>query len=64
MAWLMATLRIGVVVPFTFIVVMPTNHELLTPGRDLDAAETRMVLTRWGTLAAVRSALGVVAAAL
>jgi Domain of unknown function (DUF1772) len=29
-AWLMAALLIGVVVPFTFIVMMPTNHELLT----------------------------------
>jgi len=63
-AWLVAAVLIGAVVPFTFIVVMPTNHELLAPGRDLDAAETRMLLTRWGRLHAVRSALGVAAATL
>ena len=63
-AWLVAALLIGVVVPFTFIVVMPTNHKLLAPGRDLDAAETRTLLTRWGKLHAVRSALSILAAAL
>lgn len=62
--WLVAGLLIGAVVPFTFVVVMPTNHELLAPGRDLDSAETRALLTRWGTLHAVRTALGVLAAAL
>jgi hypothetical protein len=63
-AWLVAALLIGVVVPFTFIVVMPTNHELLAPGRDLDAAQTRTLLTRWGRLHGVRSALSFLAAAL
>jgi hypothetical protein len=43
---------------------MPTNHALLAPDRDLEAAETRMLLTRWGRLHAVRSALGFLAAAL
>ena len=62
--WLVAAVLIGAVVPFTFIAVMPTNHELLAPGRDLDAAETRTLLTRWGHLHAVRSALGLLAAAL
>jgi Anthrone oxygenase len=62
--WLVAGLLIGVVVPFTVIVVLPTNHELLAPGRDLDAPETRTLLTRWGRLHAVRSALAILAAAL
>ena len=62
--WLVAALLIGVVVPFTFVVVMPTNHELLAPGRDLDAAETRTLLTRWGRLHAVRSTLSLLGAAL
>ena len=63
-AWLAAALAIGAVVPFTFIVVMPTNHQILAPRRDLDSVETRTVLTRWGKLHAVRSALGFVAAGL
>lgn len=56
-AWLVAALLVGAVVPFTFGVIMPTNHKLLTPGRDLASAETRELLVRWGRLHAVRTAL-------
>ena len=59
--WLVAALFIGSVVPFTFIGIMPTNHKLLTPGRDLSSAETRILLERWGRLHAVRTALSMVA---
>ena len=55
--WLVGALLIGAVVPFTFIVVMPTNHKLLAPGRDLTSAETRTLLDKWGKLHAVRTAL-------
>jgi hypothetical protein len=60
-AWLVAALLIGAVVPFTFGIIMPTNHQLLAPGRDLASAETRELLVRWGQLHAVRSALSVAA---
>jgi hypothetical protein len=56
-AWAIAALLIGAVVPFTFIGIMPTNRALLTPGRDLDAAETRTLLEHWAKLHAVRTAL-------
>ena len=59
--WFVAALFIGAVVPFTFIVVMPTNHKLLTPGRDLTSVETRVLLEKWGRLHAVRTALSLVA---
>ncbi len=62
--WLVAAVLIGAVVPFTLIGIMPTNHKLLAPGRDLDSAETRMLLERWGHLHAVRTTLGVLAAVL
>jgi len=55
--WLVAALLVGAVVPFTFGVIMPTNHRLLAPGRDLASAETRELLVRWGQLHAVRTAL-------
>ena len=55
--WLVAALLVGAVVPFTFGVIMPTNHRLLAPGRDLSSAETRELLLRWGQLHAVRTAL-------
>lgn len=56
--WLVAALLVGAVVPFTFGVIMPTNHRLLAPGRDLASAETRALLLQWGRLHAVRTALG------
>jgi hypothetical protein len=56
-AWLVAAILIGLVVPFTFIVIMPTNHKLLAPGRDVSSEETRALLVRWGQLHAVRTAL-------
>ena len=59
--WLIGAVFIGLVIPFTFIVIMPTNHQLLTPGRDLASSETRTLLERWGRLHAVRSALSFVA---
>lgn len=62
--WLIASLLIGAVVPFTFIVIMPTNRRLLAPDRDLGSAETRGLLERWGKLHAVRSALSLIAAIL
>jgi len=59
--WLIGAVLIGLVVPFTFIAVMPTNNQLLVPGRDLSSAETRSLLEKWGRLHAVRSALSFLA---
>jgi hypothetical protein len=61
LAWLVAALLIGSVVPFTLLVVMPTNRKLLDPGRDLAAAETRRLLEKWNRLHAVRTVLSFVA---
>jgi hypothetical protein len=59
--WLVAALFIGAVVPFTFIVIMPTNRQLLAPGREPDTLETRELLDRWGRLHAIRSVLSGIA---
>jgi hypothetical protein len=64
MEWAVAAVLIGAVVPFTFIGIMPTNHALLAPGRDLDSAETRALLVRWGQLHAVRTVLSLVSTVL
>jgi hypothetical protein len=61
MAWLWGGLLIFAVVPFTLLVIRPTNDRLLAPGRDLASAETRQLLERWGRLHAVRSALSLAA---
>ena len=63
-AWLVAALLIVGVVPFTFAVIMPTNHKLLAPGRDLGSSETRMLLESWGKLHAVRTCLSLLATVL
>ena len=59
--WLVAGLLLGAVVPFTLIVIMPTNRRLLDPARDLASAETRSLLGHWARLHAVRSALALAA---
>ena len=59
--WLVGAVLIGLVVPFTFIAIMPTNRQLLAPGRDLASTETRALLEKWGRLHAVRSVLSFMA---
>jgi hypothetical protein len=61
LGWLLAAVLIGAVVPFTLLGIMPTNHRLLAPGRNLGSAETRALLERWGNLHAVRTTLSVLA---
>jgi hypothetical protein len=62
--WLVGAVLIGLVVPFTFIAILPTNHQLLMPGRDLASIETRALLEKWGRLHAVRSVLSLAASTL
>ena len=59
--WLVGAVLLGSVVPFTFVVIMPTNDRLLEPGRDLASDETRALLEKWGKLHAVRSVLSLLA---
>ncbi len=55
--WLIGGGLLVSVVPFTALVILPTNKKLLDPetANDLDLAER--LLTRWGRLHAVRSVL-------
>ena len=62
--WLVGAVSIGLVVPFTFVAILPTNRQLLVPGRDLASIETRALLEKWGRLHAVRSALSLAASTL
>jgi hypothetical protein len=54
-SWLVGALLIGIMIPYTLIVIMPTNKRLLLPGRDLSSPETARLLQRWGKLHAFRS---------
>jgi uncharacterized membrane protein len=49
------------VVPFTLIVIMPTNKKLLNPGLDRASEVAHQLLQDWGKLHAVRSILSLVA---
>ena len=55
--WLIGGGLLVAVIPFTALVILPTNKKLLDPATadDLDLAER--LLTRWGRLHAVRSVL-------
>jgi hypothetical protein len=55
--WLVAALLIGLVVPFTLLVIKPTNDRLFERDRDLSSRETRELLEQWGRLHAVRTVL-------
>jgi hypothetical protein len=48
---------LGAVVPFTLIVILPTNKQLLDTSLDPRDPRTNALLTRWGRLHAVRSVL-------
>jgi len=60
-AWLLGALLIGSAIPFTLVAIMPVNHRLLEPTRDLDSLDTRALLTKWGRFHAVRTASGLLA---
>ena len=55
--WLIAGILLGSVIPFTLIVILPTNKRLLDPTLDKRSAEAERLLSRWGRLHAVRSVL-------
>jgi hypothetical protein len=57
----LGALLIALVIPFTLVVILPTNNKLLEPGRDNSSAETRQLLEAWGRLHAVGSVLSLVA---
>ena len=55
--WVVGGVLLGSVIPFTLIVILPTNTQLLSPALDGRSAETKRLLARWGRLHAVRSVL-------
>jgi hypothetical protein len=59
--WLVAGMLLGGVIPFTLIVILPTNKLLLSRTLDRRSVEAEHLLARWGRLHAVRSVLSAVA---
>jgi hypothetical protein len=52
---LIAGLLLGSVIPFTLLVIYPTNGRLLDPALDSSSPEAAVLLRRWGQLHLVRS---------
>jgi Domain of unknown function (DUF1772) len=60
-AVLLGGVLLGLVIPFTLIVILPTNQRLLDPGLDRTSTHAAALLRRWGRLHAVRSVASAVA---
>lgn len=60
-ALLAGALLIGAVIPFTLLVIFPTNKQLLAPTLDRTSGEAAELLGRWQRLHAVRTCLSLAA---
>ena len=62
--WMWGAALILAVVPFTLLVIRPTNNRLLEPRRDRRSSETLNLLKVWGRLHFARSVLSLAASIL
>jgi hypothetical protein len=58
---LVAGIVLGTVVPFTLIIVMPINRQLLDETRTAQTPDTDVLLKKWGRLHNVRTIAGLLA---
>jgi hypothetical protein len=60
--WLaVGAMLLGAVVPFTLVVILPTNKRLLDQTLDPRGPDATLLLSRWGHLHAMRSVLSTAA---
>lgn len=59
--WLAGGIALGILVPYTLIVVLPTNKRLLDSALDRDSPEAATLLRRWAAFHAVRTIVSVAA---
>ena len=55
--WLVGGVVLVAVIPYTLIIVLPTNNRLLDPAIDKNPDLARRLLSRWGRLHTVRSVM-------
>lgn len=58
--WMIGGVALGAVIPFTLLVIFPTNKRLLNPSLDKNSELASELLIRWGRLHALRSVLSLV----
>ena len=63
-AVLVAGIVLATVVPWTLIVIMPTNRELLNPARVATTPDTDVLLRKWGRLHVIRTVASLLAVAI
>jgi uncharacterized membrane protein len=59
--FLISGLLIGSVIPFTLLVILPTNKKLEKPGVEANVPEAERLLRRWNRLHLIRSILALCA---
>lgn len=59
--WLVAAAAFVSVVPYTLLVILPTNKQLLDSSLDQSSERARVLLVRWGYLHAARTAVSLIA---
>lgn len=59
--WLVGGILLGSLIPFTLIVILPTNKQLLSSTLDRRSPQTERLFARWAALHAIRSVLSSVA---
>jgi len=58
---LVAGIVLATVVPWTLIIIMPTNRQLLDPARVSTTPDTDVLLKKWGRLHAIRTVASLLA---
>jgi hypothetical protein len=56
-SWLIGGILLGLVIPFTLIVILPINRKLLTADLPEESRDTRRLLDRWARSHGLRSVL-------
>ena len=56
--WLAGAALFVTIVPYTLLVILPTNKQLLDASLDRSSNRARALLVRWGYLHAVRTVVG------
>jgi hypothetical protein len=58
--WFLGGGMTGLMLPFTVIFIMPTNHILVDPHSSLNEYDAQKLLDRWGRLHLIRTVAGMI----